>query len=218
MANNRPTLAACTPNGKMVSYGKGVAPTLNYQIPQKTSFTTYGDIGLNLPASFFKINARAIPEEVLQYNRMSVAEIAAFLKSKKSFPTQNVPLALKKLSDIKLASAVNAEFKTPSVSSDSEGAIQGLTLLDSGYSIIPEQTVQNAYIDKLSVLLKEGKAVEIFDKFGNFDTEVIVTQRPAFPDARLFIIEEYKTASFLGDYGAGETVKLFRYCRAKKRQ
>ncbi len=54
MANNRPSLPACTPSGKMVAYGKGVAPTLNYQVPQKTSFTTYGDIGLNLQPVFSK--------------------------------------------------------------------------------------------------------------------------------------------------------------------
>jgi hypothetical protein len=108
MSNNRPSLPACAPSGKMVSYGTGKAPTLNYRVPQRTSFTTYGDISLNLPADFFAANAKTVPAEVAQYAGMSIADIAALLRSKNEFPTKNKPLVLKNLENID-KSSLNTE-------------------------------------------------------------------------------------------------------------
>ena len=62
---------------------------------------------------------------------------------------------------------------------------------------------QDAYINKVAEMLKAGNALQVVESFGNYDVSVSVFERPEKTDARLFIIEEYKTASFLGDYGAG---------------
>ena len=65
-------------------------------------------------------------------------------------------------------------------------------------------------------MLKAGNALQVVESFGNYEASVSVFERPKMPDARLFIIEEYKTASFLGDYGAGETVKTFSLLPGEK--
>jgi hypothetical protein len=216
MANNRPSLPACVTSGKMVSYGTGKAPTLNYRVPQKTSFTTYGDISLNLPADWFTVNAKTVPAEVTQYGTMTVTEIAAMLKSKNAFPTRNKPLVLKDLTSVDKSSVITA-VSTANTEVPTDGVLSLLATVP-----IPTEpstttlSAQDAYIHKVAQLLKEGNSMQVVDTFGNFDTEVIVTERPAFPDARLFIIEEYKTASFLGDYGAGETVKTFSLLPGEK--
>jgi hypothetical protein len=208
MTNNRPSLPACVPSGKMVSYGKGKAPTLNYRVPQKTSFTTYGDISLNLPSDWFTANARAVPAEVTQYSNMTVEEIAAMLKNKNAFPTKNKPLAIKDVSE--MATDANTSL------SDANSSSGELAFMATALATAPSVLSQDAYINKLAQVLKDGNAVQVVETFGNFDTEVIVTERPTTPQARLFIIEEYKTASFLGDYGAGETVKTFSLLPGEK--
>ena len=212
---NRPSLPACVPSGKMVAYGKGVAPTLNYQVPQKTSFTTYGDISLNLPVDWFTVNAKTVPAEVTQYNAMTVEAIAAMLKSKNAFPNTNKPLVIKDLSAIDKSSVI-----TTVAIANTEVPIDGLQAVAFAVPTATAATTtissEEAYINKVAQLIKEGNSVQVVDGFGNFDKEVIVNARPEFPNARLFIIEEYKTASFLGDYGAGETVKTFSLLPGEK--
>ncbi len=206
MATNRPSLPSCEAKGKMVSYGNGAAPTLNYQVPQKTSFTTYGDINLNLPADWFAANAKTVPDEVTQYANMTVVEIAALLKSKNAFPTKNKPLVLKDLVAIDKSAITNTD------TSHTEGGLSPLPT-DAAATTV---SIQDAYINKMADMLKQGNAIHVVESFGNFSTDVLVSQRPATPDARLFVIEEYKTASFLGDYGAGETVKTFSLLPGEK--
>jgi hypothetical protein len=213
MSNNRPSLPACAPSGKMVAYGKGKAPTLNYRVPQKTSFTTYGDISLNLPAEFFTANAKSVPAEVARYANMTAAEIATMLKSKNAFPSNNKPIALKDADVMGKSAAVNdvngSVFDAPI--NDGENPLFAAALPTD-----TAMTAEDAYIGKIAQLLKDGNSIQVVDTFGNFDSDVIVIERPPFPNARLFIIEEYKTASFLGDYGAGETVKTFSLLPGEK--
>jgi hypothetical protein len=44
---------------------------------------------------------------------------------------------------------------------------------------------------------------------GKFKSVLREISRPAAPKGKIFIIEEYKTASYLGDYGAGQTLSTF---------
>ena len=108
MATNKPSLPACEAKGKMIAYGGGSAPTLNYRVPQKASFTTFSDISLNIPTDWFTGNAKTVPPEVQQYMSMSVADIANSLKSKNAFPTKNKPLVLNDLSTIDKTSVTDA--------------------------------------------------------------------------------------------------------------
>ena len=212
MANNKPTLPACEAKGKMISYGGGSAPTLNYQVPQKASFATYGDISLNLPADFFTTTAKTTPAEVEQYKSMSVSEIAALLKSKNAFPTKNKPLVLSDLDSIdKTALSRDASLNTPI-----GGSFLAAERTAAGTVAGTAVSAADAYINKVAELLKQGNAIQAVESFGDYSTDVVVFERPATPEARLFIIEEYKTASFLGDYGAGETVKTFSLLPGEK--
>lgn len=209
MATNKPSLPACEAKGKMIAYGGGSAPTLNYRIPQKASFTTFSDISLNIPTDWFTGNAKTVPPQVADYMVMSVADIANSLKSKNAFPTKNKPLVLNDLSTIDKSSVTDA-----AVPSDLN--VQNLMPTDRTTGNTNAISPQDAYINKVAEMLKAGNALQVVEGFGNYDVSVSVFERPAMPDARLFIIEEYKTASFLGDYGAGETVKTFSLLPGEK--
>ena len=209
MATNKPSLPACEAKGKMIAYGGGSAPTLNYRVPQKASFTTFSDISLNLPSDWFTDAAKAVPLEVEAYKTMTVDQIAASLKSKNAFPTNNKPLVLNGLSTIDKSSVTDAA--TPNDSS-----VQSLMQTDRAVNNTNTISPQDAYINKVAEMLKAGNALQVVESFGNYDASVSVFERPQKTDARLFIIEEYKTASFLGDYGAGETVKTFSLLPGEK--
>ena len=208
MATNKPSLPACEAKGKMIAYGGGSAPTLNYRVPQKASFTTFSDISLNIPTDWFTGNAKTVPPEVQQYMNMSVADIADLLKSKNAFPTKNKPLVLNDLSTIDKSSVTDAATPT-------DASVQSLMQADRAIGTNPVSP-QDAYINKVAEMLKAGNALQVVESFGNYEANVSVFERPKKPDARLFIIEEYKTASFLGDYGAGETVKTFSLLPGEK--
>jgi hypothetical protein len=208
MPIEKPALPGCVPSGKLITYGKGKAPTLNYQVPQKTSFTTYGDIGLGLPADWFTANAQVVPPEVTAYTSQTVEEIAATLRAQNAFPSKNKNPILSNLATQSTAPVAAAtEFM------NSESVVEGV---QENFAAALTPAAQDVYINQLAQLLKDGNAIEVVETFGGFGTEVIVVKRPQFPNARLFIIEEYKTTSFLGDYGAGETIKTFSLLPGEK--
>ncbi len=54
---------SCTPKGALIKLGTNPekAPSLNYNLPQSTSFVSYGDIKISLNSSVFKPIALSIP-------------------------------------------------------------------------------------------------------------------------------------------------------------
>ena len=69
--------------------------------------------------------------------------------------------------------------------------------------------------DFISDKLLEGNFVAIYRKFsGQFDYRFIPIPEQITP--RVFIIEKYKLSSFLGNYGAGRTVKTFSLLPGEK--
>ncbi len=70
-------------------------------------------------------------------------------------------------------------------------------------------------IEEVIAKARQGYAVRIFPKFGGFGNDYEFIPRPLqviggkltiVAQPQIFIIEEYKTTSFLGNYGAGRTI------------
>jgi hypothetical protein len=73
------------------------------------------------------------------------------------------------------------------------------------------------FIDYLAALVLDPTNTAIAaPNFGNFGTQIFVVPLPQQPEPAIFVIEEYKTSSFLGDYGAGETVNTFSLLPGEK--
>ena len=66
--------------------------------------------------------------------------------------------------------------------------------------------------------LKDNKAAIVTESFGKFKRKLNFIKRPKQGACMpmLFVIEEYKTVSYLGDYGAGKTINTFSLLPGEK--
>jgi hypothetical protein len=157
---------------------------LDYNIPQKSSFTSYGVFPVFLPEKIlFTPEAAKVPEWFanLQANPNSLQE--ATIKN-------NI------LDELLLGNA-NSQF------------------LQMGYGIKPRQEFLQNLQENVSrqnfiaKKIKQGFVPILGENFGGFQQVLSLIKRPSTPQPRLVVIEEYKTVSFLGNYGAGKTLKTF---------
>lgn len=74
---------SCIPNDPLMRMGTDGddAPTLNYSLPQKASFTSYGDVRIPIERKFFNDKAFVQPAAVEQLKGLSKVEIMAKLRS-----------------------------------------------------------------------------------------------------------------------------------------
>lgn len=66
-----------------------------------------------------------------------------------------------------------------------------------------------ATTDEVAAAVVAGKMPVTYRKMGKFKSVIKELKRPTTPKGKIFIIEEYTTASYLGDYGAGQTLRTF---------
>lgn len=82
--------------------------------------------------------------------------------------------------------------------------------------------VSEGYIAELAKLLKKGYALLRTEGMGRFNSRINLVRRPVDDRNRLtvhptlFVVEEYRTASYLGDYGAGRTISTFSLLPGEK--
>lgn len=87
--------------------------------------------------------------------------------------------------------------------------------LQMGYGIKPRQEFLQNLQENVSrqnfiaKKIKQGFVPILGENFGGFQQVLSLIKRPSTPQPRLVVIEEYKTVSFLGNYGAGKTLKTF---------
>lgn len=183
--NQSITPPQCLSEGRaFIELGSGNAPVLDYNIPQKSSFTSYGVFPVFLPEKIlFTPEAAKVPEWFanLQANPNSLQE--ATIKN-------NI------LDELLLGNA-NSQF------------------LQMGYGIKPRQEFLQNLQENVSrqnfiaKKIKQGFVPILGENFGGFQQVLSLIKRPSTPQPRLVVIEEYKTVSFLGNYGAGKTLKTF---------
>src|SRR5205823_11581697 len=72
------------------------------------------------------------------------------------------------------------------------------------------QIVQDSGLDVDLVVdsVNGGLMPSVYRSFGGASRMILIKQ-PEKPVPRLFAVEEYKVCSYLGNYGAGKTVKTF---------
>jgi hypothetical protein len=243
MAINRPQLPSCTKEkDPFIKLGGGQAPVLNYNLPQRTSFTTYGDNTLPIDDAWFKAATRDLPVEVRQIDELPIEAIKQKISDDYIYPNLGKPAYVQLLDGLDLynikrkivADQPPAPDLTPApafqvredVFIDDGGGIGGGGATGGGIGgsgtpvplkVIQTLSAENKYIDYLANLIKvKNMAAIAMPKFGDFGSEVMFVPRPPQATPTLYIIEEYKTSSFLGDYGAGETVNTFSLLPGEK--
>lgn len=199
---------SCLPKEPFMKLGAGNAPTLNYNLPQSTCFSTYGDVPVELAANVFKPTAAQEPPNnyFQQVERLEVATLQQQFSEAVQLQNEYSPL----MANVKLLRKnINVEkTNLEAIAVPAEGQVLAQPKLFEKANLVNEV--------QLAKLAKEGSMPVVCEKFGGFQTKVNLIKRPPQPTPRIYIIEEYKTCSFLGDYGAGRTVQTFSLLPGEK--
>jgi len=115
------------------------------------------------------------------------------------------------------------------------GGVQKETPLDPlrtpGTPVRPPDTPNDVVIKRIAGYIKAGYQPMLVEGFGGFKVDLVALSKPglnpdtkadannnkqAQPQPYFFILEEYTTKSYLGDYGAGRTIKTFSLLPGEK--
>ena len=185
--------------------GDGEAPLLNYSLPQSSSFSTYGSMFVDIDNSYFNEKSKEVPKNNY-FSRVKEME-PNVLRKEFSQAVQLQDDLNPLLANVKLLRKNIDLNKTNLEAIALSEEVDKARFFEKGNLLNEVQ---------LSNIAKEGFMPIISAKFGGFQTRVNLVKEPESPNPRIYIIEEYKTSSFLGDYGAGRTIQTFSLLPGEK--
>jgi len=171
----------CLSNGlvQLKENDSGNAPILNYNLPQKSAFTSYSTNILKVPLELFSSKAFYEPtNKITEIDELTTEQICEKISNEIN-NTGNSSL-IQNLEISNIQQNVNSENKNRT-----ENNL-------SNFQYIAEK-------------IKQGKIPTLINNFGAYKQKIKFAPRPVQGNCvpLIFVIEEYKTLSFLGDYGAG---------------
>ena len=200
------------------------APVLNYNIPQKSSFTAFGTNILHLDEEVFNDRAKQEPTKKLQ--QIKEIEIKDLVKAieidiENGNKNSEFILDLSKMDTNTFLKNLEEDDKGTQIKSVTELPIEVSQKQKYSVSNKLKTTIEKELgidLEYVAKELKQDKAAIVLESFGKFKKKLDFVKRPksneCFP--MIFIIEEYKTASYLGDYGAGKTLNTFSLLPGEK--
>ena len=185
------------PNGK--------AAIIDYNLPQSTCYRVASNLNLNLSPSYFK-NSEKTPPKInfwTEYASLSISEIQEKLNDELNNSIQKIPLVH------------NPQYLKPSkvykkpIDSSAQKVLANTSTRKSTH---PEQIVEGIVaghpVSFIANQIKKGYRPIIQSKFSKKPL-LIFRPKPKLPKPQISILLHYKMCSFLGDYGAGKTLKTF---------
>ncbi|MDR6921232.1 MULTISPECIES: hypothetical protein [Chryseobacterium] len=213
----------------------GEASILNYNLPQQTTYNSVSYVGLNIRKELFKKEQYTQTQstywtaidEIKQLNTQGIKEAIKTdnnLIQNFAVLDKNIKLQATELSAITKTTLLNKLQQAKTISPE---LIQLQAVKNDGTriaevkSILPtvniKDIVKAEFIDDDLIAQKLSKglmpiAVERFSK----KPEVLYIPRPKEATPTLSMVLHLKMASYLGDYGAGQTVKTFSLLPGEK--
>jgi len=214
---------------------KGEASILNYNLPQQTTYNSVSYVGLNIRKELFKKEQYTQTQstywtaidEIKQLNTQGIKEAIKTdnnLIQNFAVLDKNIKLQATELSAITKTTLLNKLQQAKTISPE---LIQLQAVKNDGTriaevkSVLPtvniKDVVKAEFIDDDLIAQKLSKglmpvAVERFSK----KPEVLYVPRPKEANPTLSMVLHLKMASYLGDYGAGQTVKTFSLLPGEK--
>ncbi|MGB0862839.1 MAG: hypothetical protein ACPGXZ_07960 [Saprospiraceae bacterium] len=181
--------ASCLPQEPFMKLGAGNAPILNYSLEQKSSFTSYGHFLVDIPNDQFKGSANTAPANNVfdRVAKMTIDEVKAELRKD-----------VKRGANTILKTVSGETLRTTEIQNIDDTPDASLRIGNTG-----------ATTDEIAEAVTAGKIPVTYRKMGKFKSVIKELSRPIAPKGKIFVIEEYTTSSYLGDYGAGQTLKTF---------
>jgi hypothetical protein len=185
--------SSCIPKEPFIKLGGGEAPILNYNLPQKTAFSVYGRISAGIPAGWFQDYTTSIPVDNWwdRYAALDEVKIRQEVLGGLSgaFSTTGIIRNVSLFSKPKLT----REAKVVRKPAGKPAAMP------------PAIATRDRDVDAITNGIRDGMMPVATQTFGG-STTVTWIPKPINPIPKIYIVEEYSIASYLGDYGAGKTV------------
>jgi len=208
----------------LVTLGSGAPATLDYQLPQKTAFSLFGRIPGNVKRSWFVEGCLKEPEshwwkEIGQLEPVAIdREIEKTLLGYPSglglvAPTAGLarPLPAKQAAQL-VTKASPARANLPAGLAPSPAArVAAAAEVGQPVAKAPQQLQSEMIAGAISSGLRPVPA----EHFGG-RVDLVYLPKPVTPAPRILVIEEYRVASYLGNYGAGKTVQTFSLLPGEK--
>jgi hypothetical protein len=209
---------SCVPKGAFITLGDNPekAPKLNYNLPQSTRFQSYGHLRIDLKDahSTFKEKAFEIPRNNVFDTVANLDKAAAAKKLLKSNRLSHQIVATAQSTT--LLSADDASMDAGSDSKSLQPPPTQDETTTQNHLALPHQGFSQAAANQIADFIEDGKVPVVLDKFGGFSKEIATVQRPERTNPSIYVMEEYTTASFLGDYGAGKVLNTFSLLPGEK--
>lgn len=222
-------MQSCPSKEPFIKLGKGQPPVLDYNLPQTTSFSTFGSIRKYVKPEVFKDFTKEVPpnnffDAVANMPTQQVKTLFEWrgrtigfsgnlgnddLPTRDKMPGGNITASKQQ---------VEAFVKMPQsvVPVYNETALKWLGAETTRAKSPRELNIQatkeseTPAINQAQAEYASQKLMPItFTSFTNRNADVKPVARPPRPEPYFVIIEEFKTSSYLGNYGAGRAIKTF---------
>lgn len=215
LSGSQNNVFACSGFPPLVELGKGDAAKLDYNLPQSSCFEAKGYLTIEVPRSYWKeVHLKKPAEnffnEVQQIPRPQLDAVVAQARwglKKSAFTVAGLQLHKR---EHPAQSDEAAKTNKEGFESDTGGGKDDLKddFEFGGKDEIKDQYGNPVTHAQIIGMIDVGmQPVFAYNMYGNEYLEF--QPEPKVPDPRLVICLEYRVCSFLGDYGAGATVKTF---------
>ena len=197
---------SCQPQEPFIKLGQGNAPEIDYNLPESVSFSTYGDVQLNIDSGCFNDSCGTPPAN----NYFSA--VAAAIRDNTLIQDLKEAIQLQNANSPLVANIQSFHNKLDMSKTDLQAVANQVG--DNLAKITAKDTSLNDI--QLAKFAQEGIMPVLVDKLNKFGSRVQFLKAPATPHPSIFIIEEYKTSTYLGNYGAGKTIQTFSLLPGEK--
>lgn len=201
---------SCVAKDALVKLGAGQAQSLDYNLPQNSTFTTYGHMPLNVHEDAFKEKKTAFNKvDTPNFFSKTAAELRLEFARSMQLNTDDMGLGLQ-VDALRKDLDTEAGQNLLSVSLKNAKDVEA----DNTPQVVLKDTCLN---DKqLADLAEAGYRPFVVKKLNGIGSRLSYLKRPQIVFPRICIIEEYKTTSFLGRYGAGKTLQTLSLMPGEK--
>lgn len=201
---------SCVTRDAFMKLSEGKAPTLDYNLPQNSTFTTYGHIQLDIDPSFFIEKETSIDNvEKDHYFKFSAPALRQQFNRSMQLDSNEMGIGLRATA-IRKKLDISAGQKLVDVSLQTENDLEKTT----DPQLVIEETCLND--TQVANLASAGYRPFVVNQLNGINSRLEYLKKPTAVRPRLYIIEEYKTSSFLGNYGAGKTLQTFSLLPGEK--
>lgn len=214
----------------------GKASILNYNLPHQTTYNAVSYVGLNIDKKFFKkeeLEAKSKYWESIEMLRQispnGIKEaISTDNKIIKNYDLLKRNIALK-TTELKVASKTTLLNRIQNLKNNNEDSVNLQAVRTDGSKLFEiknvintsdvniQQEVKNEFVDQdlISQKLTQGFMPMVIERLSK-KPDILFIPKPKEANPTISIVLHLKMASFLGDYGAGQTIKTFSLLPGEK--